>query len=210
MNQTHFHLLITHLPIVGSLLGAIVLSYGIWRKSFDTLRSAYILFIISSIGAASAYLTGEASEETVENIEGISKDLIEQHENIASIALAGFGILGIVSIIAFVLSVKKQSLARGAAIVTLIISIICFAIVGWTGYLGGQIRHTEIQVQRLNFDLYQNRTFTLSPQFFKSSHAVVRNPSYNVGLSVIETNESIKTLNDEVLPANFASQDRSN
>ena len=32
MNQTHIHLLITHLPIFGSILGGFVLAYGLWTK----------------------------------------------------------------------------------------------------------------------------------------------------------------------------------
>jgi hypothetical protein len=36
MNQTHIHLLITHLPIYGSMIGAFVLLYGIWSSSIQT------------------------------------------------------------------------------------------------------------------------------------------------------------------------------
>ena len=77
MNQTHIHLLITHLPIFGSILGGLVLAHGLWTKSNQTKIAAYNIFIISAIGAGIAYLTGEAAEETVENIQGIAKDMID-------------------------------------------------------------------------------------------------------------------------------------
>lgn len=73
MDQTHLHLLITHLPIIGSILGALVLAYGIWTKTYQTQVAAYGVLIISSIGAGISYLTGEAAEETVENKYGIPK-----------------------------------------------------------------------------------------------------------------------------------------
>ena len=41
MSQTHIHLLITHLPILGFVLGAFVLIHGIWKKSNATLIAAY-------------------------------------------------------------------------------------------------------------------------------------------------------------------------
>ena len=63
MNQTHIHLIITHLPIFGSLLGGIVLVHGLLTKTKQTLIAAYILLIISTLGAGIAYLTGEAAEE---------------------------------------------------------------------------------------------------------------------------------------------------
>ena len=36
MSAVHLHLLINHLPIFGSLLGILVLVYGIWVKSEHT------------------------------------------------------------------------------------------------------------------------------------------------------------------------------
>jgi hypothetical protein len=86
MNQTHLHLLITHLPIFGSILGVIVLAYGLWTKSNDTKIASYLLFMISSIGAGIAYLTGEAAEETVEHIQGIVESNIKTHEEFALFA----------------------------------------------------------------------------------------------------------------------------
>jgi type IV secretory pathway VirB2 component (pilin) len=99
MTQTHIHLLITHLPIFGSILGAIVLAYGIWTKSNETKVAAYILLLISSIGAGIAYLTGEAAEETVENIQGVVESTIKSHEEFALFAIISLVILGISSLL---------------------------------------------------------------------------------------------------------------
>lgn len=144
MNQTHIHLIITHLPIFGSLLGAIVLTYGLWAKSNQTKIASYIIFIMAGMGAGIAYLTGEAAEETVENIQGVAKDMIEQHEEFADISLVSFIVLGVASIVGLWLTVRKSPLTRTAAVAILLISLVSFGLVGWSGYLGGQIRHTEI------------------------------------------------------------------
>lgn len=144
MDQTHLHLLITHLPIFGSILGGIVLAYGVLKKSPHTQVAAYILFIISSIGAGIAYLTGEAAEETVEKIQGVSEDMIEIHEDFALVALISLLILGAFSIFALFLNFKKAKLSETVAVIILVISFISFGLVARTGYLGGQIRHTEI------------------------------------------------------------------
>lgn len=144
MNQTHIHLIITHLPIFGSVLGALVLAYGLWAKSNQTKIAAYCIFILAAMGAGIAYLTGEAAEETVENIQGVAKDMIEQHEDFAVISLGALIALGVASIIGLWLTVRKSSLTRTAAVAILFISLISFGLVGWSAYLGGQIRHTEI------------------------------------------------------------------
>lgn len=151
MNQTHIHLLISHLPIFGSILGALVMAHGLWTKSNPTKISAYYLFIISAVGAAVTYLTGEAAEETVENIQGIAKDMIEQHEEFAGVALVSLIILGVASIAGLFLTVRNSPLAKPGALVVLLIALISFGLVVRTGYLGGQIRHTEV-----------NNSFTLT------------------------------------------------
>lgn len=147
MNQAHIHLLITHLPIFGSVLGGLVLAYGLWTKNQQTKIPAYGILIISAIGAGIAYLTGEAAEETVENIQGISEIAIEQHEDSAVFTLVSLIISGVASLAAIFLTLKKPSFARTAALVVLFISMVSFGLAARTGYLGGQIRHTEINNQ---------------------------------------------------------------
>ncbi len=150
MNQTHIHLLITHLPIFGSILGGLVLLHGIWTKSNQTAIAAYNLFIISAIGAGIAYLTGEAAEETVENIQGVAKTAIDAHEDFAMVSLVSLIVLGVAALIGIVLTLKKSPLTRSVAIVTLLIALVSFGLIARTGYLGGQIRHTELNAGTAN------------------------------------------------------------
>lgn len=144
MDQTHLHLLITHLPIFGSILGAIVLAYGLATKTQQTLIAAYLVLIISSVGAFIAHQTGEAAEETVEHMQGISENLIHEHEESAEIALIAMIVLALLSLLALFAAYRKSPYSNSLAWITLFISLISFGIVARTGYLGGQIRHTEI------------------------------------------------------------------
>lgn len=58
MDQTHLHLLITHLPFFGALLGALVLAFGLWKTSSTTITTAYGVLVLAAIGAGVACLTG--------------------------------------------------------------------------------------------------------------------------------------------------------
>jgi uncharacterized membrane protein len=149
MTQAHIHVVITHLPIFGSILGAFVLGYGLLAKSDQTKIAAYFLFIISAIGTGIAYLTGEGAEEAVEKIPGVVENLIKQHEDFAMYALVSLIVLGIVSLFALFATYKKSSLTNSVAMATLFISLVSFGLVARTGYLGGQIRHTEISTGAL-------------------------------------------------------------
>ncbi|BAU54282.1 hypothetical protein [Mucilaginibacter gotjawali] len=144
MSETHIHLLITHLPIFGSILGAFVLIHGIWNKSNATLVAAYNVLIVSAIGAGIAYATGEGAEEAVEHIQGVSKNVVEEHAESALISLIALIVVGCISLIGLFVTLKQSSLIRPFSIAILFASLIAFGLVARTGYLGGQIRHTEI------------------------------------------------------------------
>lgn len=153
MTQSHIHLLTNHLPIVGSLLGIIVLVYGIAIKSIHTRNASYMIFIISSIGAVVTYLTGEGAEEKVEGIADVSEKMIHQHEDFALYALISLIILGICAAIAWIVSKKNAITGNKLAILTLFFGIVSFALIARTGYLGGLIRHSEL---RQNISIHEN------------------------------------------------------
>src|SRR5690606_8287814 len=121
MNQTYIHLLITHLPTFGSIFGGFVLAQGPRTRCEQTKIAAYYIFIISAMGAGIAYLTGEAAEKTVENIQGVAEPMVEVHENFAVFAFVSFIILGISSIGGLILTLRKSTLTSTAAIVTMFI-----------------------------------------------------------------------------------------
>jgi len=144
MTQTHIHLLINHLPIFGSLLGGFVLVYGLLTKSNHTKIAAYLVLIISSISAVITNFTGEAAEESVENIAGVSKNLISEHEEAAEFAIIILILLGVFSLIGLFLTARKSPFLKPIGWITLLVAVFSFIIIARTGYIGGQIRHTEI------------------------------------------------------------------
>ena len=144
MNQTHLHLMMVHLPIFGSMIGAFVLIQGIWSKSDTVKMASYSVFILSCLGAIIAYLSGESAEKSVEDLPGVLEYTIHRHEEFATYALAVFTVLGLASIVGFFLTMGKSSMARMYSYMVLLIALVSFGISSRTGYLGGQIRHTEL------------------------------------------------------------------
>jgi hypothetical protein len=143
---THIHLLINHLPIIGSLIGGLVLAHGMGTKSFQTNIAAYYILILSAIGATIAYLTGEPAEKLFKfSVLNYQDKLIHNHEEFATYALTSFIILGVVSLIALYAIYQKISYANLLAKILMALCIMSFLLVARTGYLGGLIRHTELE-----------------------------------------------------------------
>lgn len=152
MNATHIHLIISHLPIVGSILGAMVLGFAIFRENNDTKIAAYGLFILSAIGAGIAYATGEGAEESVEKLPGVMESIIERHEDFAIYSLISLIVLGVVSLAALFLNKRFVGVSKTIAVGIFFLAVVSFGLVARTGYLGGQIRHTEIRDGVQNID----------------------------------------------------------
>jgi len=150
MDATHIHLVLTHFPIVGTFIGIGVLAYGQFSKNDSIKKLALLLFILMAVMTIPVFLTGEEAEETVEHIAGISENLIEQHEELAEKAIWAMGLLGMLSLLSFFAFIKKSALTKTITLVTLIVSTATGALFVNVGYLGGQIRHSEIRTNGNN------------------------------------------------------------
>lgn len=152
MDPAHLHLIITHLPIFGCFMGIVVLIYGLFSKSNTTIKAAYIIFILSSMGGAAAYLTGEAAEELVEHIRGIAPNNIKAHEESAEVTVIALAILGVVSFTSITFNSRLKKYSDQLPLFVLIVALVCFFMASRTAYLGGKIRHTEIGSNRRNLN----------------------------------------------------------
>jgi len=152
MDATHLHLILTHFPIVGTIIGIGILAYGQFSKNDEIKKVALVTFVLMAILTIPVFLTGEEAEETVEHIVGVSEQLIENHEEIAEKAIWLMGLLGILSLISFFAIIKKLSFAKTISLITLIVSLGTFGFFAKVGSTGGEIRHSEIRTNNVNTD----------------------------------------------------------
>ena len=145
MDATHLHLILTHFPIVGTIIGIGILIYGLFFKNLEIQKVALATFVLMALLTIPVFLTGEEAGETIENIAGVSERLIKNHEELAEKAIWLMGLLGLLSIINLYAIFKKLSFAKTITLTTLIISIFTFGVFAQVGNLGGQIRHSEIR-----------------------------------------------------------------
>ncbi len=165
MNAAHSHLIINHFPIIGLILGIIVLLIGVLAKSSITRRVGLLLFIIAGITAQISDATGEGAEHlveqateqrtisldcpdaiqtTLENTEE-TKTLIHIHEEHAEEMMPLMWGIFALSLIALFLEFKKKSMALPASIIVLIIGVVATYFAKEVGNSGGEISHPEIR-----------------------------------------------------------------
>ena len=160
MNSVQVHLALTHVPVILSLIGLIMLIVAFFVKNTTLTKTSYILLLVAAVIALPVFFTGEGTEEAVEKLPGVSDTIIEKHEDVAKLAMfsiAAAGLLALAALVTF-----KWQIARLFKTVTLLLAITSGALMVQAAHLGGQIRHSEIRsgamLQNANEDSGKNES----------------------------------------------------
>ncbi len=145
MDAAHLHLVLNHLPMLGVVFAGALFAIARWQGSAPFQRVSLGVLVFFALAAIPVYLTGEPAEDAVERIAGVSEQLIERHEDAAVVAFTAMEVLGALALLGVVLFARARAIPRVLAAGVLALTVVTSGLMGWTGYLGGMIRHTEIR-----------------------------------------------------------------
>ncbi|WP_133272618.1 hypothetical protein [Hymenobacter radiodurans] len=143
MNGAHLHLLLNHLPILGSLFGLVLLLVALVRRQPLLVRAGLITLLVAAALAIPANLTGEEAEEVVEHYPGVTHALIHAHEEAAELAMWALEFTGALALASLLLLTRNHARAALFTRLTLAGAFISFGMMARAGNLGGQIMHPE-------------------------------------------------------------------
>ena len=144
MNSVQIHLALTHVPVILSLTGLVMLIASLLVKNQTVTRTSYILIAIAGVAALPVYFSGEATEEAIENFPQVGKDIIEKHEEVAKLAMISIALAGLMALVGL-FSFRWQFFSKISRTGVLLLAITSGAFMARTAQLGGQIRHSEIR-----------------------------------------------------------------
>ncbi|HEU4560917.1 MAG TPA: recombinase family protein [Longimicrobium sp.] len=144
MNPAHLHLLVNHVPVFGTIGAALLLAWGLLRKSEEVVRIGLVALIVIAAATWGVQLTGEPAEHMVENLAGMDERLIHDHEEAAELSTYVISAAGIAALLTFFLIRGRRKAGRAMTVVTLLLALAGFGMVAYAANLGGLIRHTEI------------------------------------------------------------------
>ncbi len=145
MNQAHLHLIVNHVPIMGSLFALVLLAVGLLQKNTTLMRAGLVAVVAAGVLCLPAQLTGEGAAEVVQDLPRVSRALIQAHE--AAAELGFWALEGAASLALFALLLLKNNSprARLLAVLALATTALSFGLLVRAGNLGGRILHTEIR-----------------------------------------------------------------
>ena len=147
MTAAHFHLALNHIPVLGTLFGAVLLAYGLWRNQEAVQTVSLGLLVVAGAVAIAVYWTGEPAEEIVEGMAGVSHDAIEAHEEWGWYALLASLVTGVAALVSLGIGRARRQLVRRTVQVVLVLSLITTGMMAYTANLGGKIHHPELRGQ---------------------------------------------------------------
>ena len=153
MNVAHLHLVMNHVPTVGSVvaLGLLLLSF-VRRNEHLRHVGLELLFVIALV-TLPVYVTGVAGQYELRDRPDVSADAMSSHHDAALIGFTVMEFAGFAAWVALWQSRRRgPSTAlgagrpgRGLVSAVTVLLIVALAIMGRAANLGGEIRHPEIR-----------------------------------------------------------------
>jgi hypothetical protein len=144
MNITHLHLMLNHVPVIGILFAIGLLFFAMRRGSDELARASLAIFALLGLISIVVYFTGEPAEDVVHGLPGFSEVITERHEEMALPTTIAAAVLGVVGVLALIRA-RSKTLSRRMMRGVLLLAVGAEGLMGYTAYLGGQVRHTEVR-----------------------------------------------------------------
>ena len=142
MNYAHLHLLLNHIPVLGSIFGLGLFLFSFVGKNEDLRRASYILFIAVALLTIPTFMSGFGARVMIKG-PGVSDALMSRHVGAALVSLWFMMLTGAFALVGLWLAQTTAQPPRWNMIAVLIFSLLTVAFMGRTGNTGGDIRHPE-------------------------------------------------------------------
>lgn len=141
----HLHLIINHVPTIGTVTGIGLLLLALVRRNEHvTHASLEVLFLVALV-TLPTFITGVASQAAVEDLEGPTQAIIAAHQDAALAAFVLMEITGALAWLTLWQIRRRTAPAPWAVPLVLLFSAFTLAVMANTATLGGEIRHAEIR-----------------------------------------------------------------
>jgi uncharacterized membrane protein len=144
INIPHLHLLLNHVPTVGTVVGLGLLLLALVRRNDHLVHSSLEVLFAVALLTMPVYLTGVAAEEALEGLEGVTAAAIDAHESAALWGFMGMQLTGLVAWLGLWQSRRNSRVSHSTVASVLLLSILTMAMMARAATIGGEIRHPEI------------------------------------------------------------------
>jgi len=145
MDAAHLHLMLNHLPVLGTIFGLLLVMAGLALKKPDLRSAALVTLVLAGASSWPAFATGHEAEEMVEGQANVSDAAIEAHEEAAEAANIAALLMAVLALAGLVAGAKQAKAAPALTGVVLVAALVVTAAMTRTALLGGPVAHPELR-----------------------------------------------------------------
>jgi uncharacterized membrane protein len=144
INFAHLHLLLNHVPVIGTIVAISLFLISFFGKNEDIRRSSLIIFAGVALLTIPTFVSGFGAQSNIARLPGVSNALILRHEGSAMLSFWFMEVLGALAIAGLWQIHRVARMARWNAIAVLLLSLVTAGLMARSGNTGGDIRHSEV------------------------------------------------------------------
>jgi hypothetical protein len=142
----YIHVVLNHLPIYGTILGATALAISLLLRSRTAQVTALILTLIAGVSSYPVFVTGQRAYKTIRSIsDDAGSDWLDEHMERAERTIGAFYFLAVLAVASLIVPIKWPKSAVPLATLTLVVAILCSGIAVYIAQAGGRVRHPEFR-----------------------------------------------------------------
>jgi len=145
VNLAHLHLVMNHVPTVGSVAALGLLLLAFVRRNEHLKHAGLELLFVIAVLTLPVYVSGVAAHREIRDRPGVSEDAVKVHQDAALIGFTVTEFAGFVAWVALWQSRRRGRAARGLVPAVTVLLVVALVVMGRAANLGGEIRHPEIR-----------------------------------------------------------------
>jgi hypothetical protein len=143
MNLAHVHIVLNHVPSLGSIAGLLLLAAGIYKRDEALKQFAYQVLVLITMAVLPTYVSGAEAQRIVKTNPTYSAGLVQLHQNAAMITLLVMTAAGMFAWFGLWEYRRHSKSGSLTTMATLVFTMAAVASVLVTANIGGKVSHVE-------------------------------------------------------------------
>ena len=142
----YIHVVLNHLVIYGTILGALALAVSLVLRSRAAQITALVITLIAATAAYPVLISGQRAYKVIRNSsDDAGQEALDEHMDRAEKTIALFYLLSLVSLSGLLVPIKWPRTGAPLAVATLLLALVCFGLSLYIAQEGGRVKHPEFR-----------------------------------------------------------------
>jgi uncharacterized membrane protein len=144
INFAHLHLLLNHVPVLGTIIAIALFVISFCGKNSDLRRSSLIIFSGVALVTIPTFVSGFGAQVNIAHQAGVAAPLIQRHLGSAMLSFWFMEITGGLAIAGLWQLHRTSRMSQWNVLALLCVSLLTAGLMARSGNTGGDIRHPEV------------------------------------------------------------------